>query len=151
MNFAMVGLMGTDGNSDQQNQEMELRQMFLEIDHGYLQSYSPPEPYYVRAKFFVFPSDYVFCNYALLEAMSHGVVPIVSRREGSELIIDDGISGILVEHSEEGLVQGMRRAMDLSDDEWKKFSSAAINKVRRDFSVATWGTILLKYYESFAR
>src|SRR5690606_30158578 len=46
-----------------------------------------PEEYYRRARIFVLPADIIFANYSLLEAMSHGVVPLVGDGEGAERIV----------------------------------------------------------------
>lgn len=148
LSFAIVGFMGADGNEDQQAQEAKLRKLFPPADHDRLALYCSPQSYYSRARFFVFPSDYVFCNNALLEAMSYGVIPIVSRREGTDLIVSDGVDGIIIEHSAEGLLQGMRRALTLTEVERERLSQAAIKKVRDNYSVDTWGAKLLERYES---
>lgn len=56
-----------------------------------------PDSYYKKAKIFLLPSDLVFCNYSLLEAMNYGVVPIVSNADkDSNLIIDNEKDGFIV-------------------------------------------------------
>jgi glycosyltransferase involved in cell wall biosynthesis len=54
-------------------------------------------PHYARAKVYVLPSDLVFCNYALLEAMERGVPPVVSDEKDPDArrIVEDGVSGVV--------------------------------------------------------
>ncbi len=85
ISYAIVGLMGVDGNGDQQDCESSLMKILPNNHYKNLVEYDNPRPYYSRARFFIFPSDYVFCNNALLEAMSYGVVPIISDRDGADL------------------------------------------------------------------
>jgi glycosyltransferase involved in cell wall biosynthesis len=53
-----------------------------------------PLPFYRAHDVFLLPSDLIYCNYALLEAMREGLVPIVSSKDGDyALIVEDGVSG----------------------------------------------------------
>jgi len=54
-----------------------------------------PRLYYENASIFIFPSDYVFCNYSLLESMERGVPAIVADVEDAEKIIKHGVNGYL--------------------------------------------------------
>lgn len=113
--------------------------------------FQPPAPYYVRSRFFVLPAEIVFCNNALLEAMASGVVPLVSAVEGANLIVDDGVNGIIFEHSEAGLKEAMSKALALSDYEWEEMSMAARRKVNHDFSSKTWCARLQRLYSDIAQ
>ena len=53
-----------------------------------------PTPYYRRARFFCLPASIVFGNNALLEAMSFGVVPVVTDAPGVERLLEDGVNGM---------------------------------------------------------
>jgi murein biosynthesis integral membrane protein MurJ len=55
-----------------------------------------PRAYLAGADLFVLPSRYEGLPNALLEAMAHGVPAIATRVSGSEDLIDDGASGLLV-------------------------------------------------------
>ncbi|HEU0301672.1 MAG TPA: glycosyltransferase family 4 protein [Longimicrobium sp.] len=59
---------------------------------------SEVEPWFRRAKVFLFPADHVFCNYALLEAMERGVPPVVSDEKDPDArrIVEHGTSGLVV-------------------------------------------------------
>lgn len=108
--------------------------------------FSDAAPLYRRARFFVLPADYVFCNFALLEAMSHGVVPIVSRVEGADRIVEHGGDGFLVEHSPVGLKRGLAEALAVDQATWNAISGQARKKVQTSFSLDAWGQRLLKEY-----
>jgi len=50
---------------------------------------------YRRADVLVMPSETEGLSFVLLEAMSHGVVPVVSRVSGSEDLVESGVNGDL--------------------------------------------------------
>lgn len=101
-------------------------------------NFSDPYPYFKRSRFFVLAADVVFGNNALLEAMSHGIVPIVTASPGVELIIEDGISGIIAEPNDSGLLVGMSRALELTKEQWSLMSANAIKVVDSDFRPDAW-------------
>jgi glycosyltransferase involved in cell wall biosynthesis len=49
-----------------------------------------------KSKLFVLYSDYEGLSFALLEAMSYGVVPVVSNCEGNTSVITNGVTGYVV-------------------------------------------------------
>ncbi|RYY48737.1 MAG: glycosyltransferase family 1 protein [Chitinophagaceae bacterium] len=109
--------------------------------------YSPtPDLYFQQARFFVLPSDVVFANHALLEAMSFGVVPIVSRTQGADLIVDDEENGFLFEYNEQAFEAAMQKALNLSEETYRKYSLASKEKIRRDFSAEKFRSNLQKLY-----
>jgi glycosyltransferase involved in cell wall biosynthesis len=108
--------------------------------------FSAPQPLYRRARYFVLPSDVIFCNNALLEAMAAGVVPLVSDVEGTERIVEHGVNGLVFPHSPAGLREAMRTALRLSREEYTRMSAAASAKVRTDFSSAAWAARLATEY-----
>lgn len=97
-----------------------------------------PHAYYLKSKFFVLASDVVFLNNSLLEAMSYGLVPLISDVQYSKLIVDDGINGFIFEHTEEGLKNAMKRAITLSEEEYEIMSKNVIKKVKESFSYDVW-------------
>jgi glycosyltransferase involved in cell wall biosynthesis len=52
--------------------------------------------YYQQASIFVFPSDFIFANFSLLEAMEYGLVPVVSNMRDADRIIKHGENGFLL-------------------------------------------------------
>lgn len=93
-----------------------------------------PSDYFRRAKFFILPADVVFANNALLEAMSYGVIPLVSNQPGAELIVEHGKNGFIFQHTYEDFERNIMEAYNLEDDTYSKFSAAARDKIITDFS-----------------
>ena len=52
--------------------------------------------------------------------MSYGMVPLISNVQSSELIVDDGIDGFINDHSKDGLLKAMKKALNLTQTEYKK-------------------------------
>ena len=95
----------------------------------------------ITHRFFVFPADTILANYALLESMSVGLVPIIFPGNGYEKIITDGINGIIA--YDFNLAPALERALNLSDVEYEKMSLAAYQKIKSDFSISEWSSKLL--------
>lgn len=89
-----------------------------------------------RSKIFVFPADIVFCNYALLESMSYGCVPIVADGEGADKIIDPNINGMIccrnIERFKEAILQCLDR------QRWDYLSPKAVETILKRFSIDEW-------------
>lgn len=100
--------------------------------------FGDPMPLMRDARFFVLAADGVFGNNALLEAMTLGVVPIVTQSPGVERVVRDGENGFVALKSESGLIDAMRRAAALDDAAWCHLSGCAIETVRAEFSVSAW-------------
>lgn len=53
-----------------------------------------PRAFYASHDIFLLPANLIFCNYALLEAMRDGMVPVVNNLDGDyQRIVEDGVSG----------------------------------------------------------
>lgn len=116
----------------------------------YLYQFCNPTEFYKKARFFVLPAEKVFCNNALIEAMSYGVVPIVSAVDNADLIVEDGINGILCDHTEQGLQQAMQKALRLKPEEYERMSYNAEKKIREEFSFEQWSKKLMELYSLIA-
>ncbi|MDB5203114.1 MAG: hypothetical protein JWQ27_2523 [Ferruginibacter sp.] len=113
-----------------------------------LAPYSPdPIQYFKQAKFFVLPADVVFANHALLEAMSYGLVPLISDTPGSALIVDDHVNGFLFEHTEAGFQQAMEEAVNMDEKTYLQYAQASREKVMREFSVDKYRDRLAELYK----
>ena len=120
-------------------------------DNLFIEAYNTtPEKFYKRAKFFVLPADIVFANHALLEAMSYGVVPIISDKPGSELIIDNGVNGFIFNHTKNDFESAMINALNVTDEEYYKLSNAAIKKIKTDFSPESYHNGIKELYSLIA-
>lgn len=95
---------------------------------------SNPKDYFRTSRFFVMPAEFVFANNALLEAMSSGVIPLISDQQGSELIVENGISGFIFPHTFAGLEEAMEKAINLNEHALIEMSKAAREKIISDFS-----------------
>ena len=105
-----------------------------------------PEQFYKRSKFFVLPSEVVFANHALLEAMSYGVVPIVSEQPGSSLIIDNGKNGFIFNHNKNDFETAILKAFNLPDEEYNNLSTASSQKIKNEFSEEKYKVAIKEMY-----
>ncbi len=97
-------------------------------------------------------SDYEGLPISLLEAMACGVVPVcLNIRSGIPELIEDGVTGLLVDDREQGFVEAIRR---LNEDPqlWTRLSKAARNHVRVDNSLQTsaqrWVELLHRLHQA---
>lgn len=63
------------------------------------------------SKVFILPADVIYCNYALLEAMSCGCVPVVADGEGARLVVEDGVGGFVRPLSVPAFVDAVESAL----------------------------------------
>ncbi len=91
-----------------------------------------------QARFFVLAAEQVFGNNSLLEAMSHGSVPIVTQSIGVDEIIEDGVNGIIAENTELGLYEAMKKASGIDEFAWNHLSQNAIKTAVSKFTVDKW-------------
>jgi len=108
---------------------------------------SDPFELYKEAKFFVLPAKVIFANNALLEAMSAGVVPVIVNSPGGELIVSDGINGIVSGFSQEEFERAMAKAINMSEADYQSMSEAAMNHIRTHFSSDTYQKKLEELYK----
>ncbi|MEO7316266.1 MAG: glycosyltransferase [Ginsengibacter sp.] len=95
---------------------------------------SDTEHFFKDSRFFVMPAEFIFANNALLEAMSFGVIPLISDQQGSALIVENGISGFIFPHTFEGLEKAMERVLKMEEKDLEEISKAARQKIISDFS-----------------
>ena len=96
----------------------------------------PPEAIvaqYMRAHFFVQLSDYEGLSIALLEAMGHGVVPVVTAIEsGVRQVIDDKENGFLFPV---GRPDAAAQLIKASVEAWPELSERAYRKITEGFTI----------------
>jgi glycosyltransferase involved in cell wall biosynthesis len=79
-------------------------------------------------------SDYEGLPVAVMEAMACGVVPISLRtRSGITELIEDGMTGILVDDRGDAFISAVRR-LAADKDFWQRLSANARNKVMNGYS-----------------
>jgi glycosyltransferase involved in cell wall biosynthesis len=112
-----------------------------------LSDFTPdPAAFYKRAKFFVLPADVVFANNALLEAMSYGVVPLISNQQGSSLIVEDGRDGFIFSHTKAEFEKAMLKALNLTADVYQQMSKAAVEKIKKEYSEEKYSQAICELY-----
>lgn len=84
---------------------------------------------------YVLPSDSEGLGLACLEAMSCGLISIATVCGGTEEIIINGYNGFLVEKSDNGVLNGLTKALNLSTAEWKEMSENAKKSVEEQFNL----------------
>ncbi|MFC1510452.1 glycosyltransferase family 4 protein [Candidatus Omnitrophota bacterium] len=84
---------------------------------------------------FVLPSDSEGLPLACLEAMSCGLLTVVTDCGGPSEIVQDGENGFLVEKSCKGVVDGLKRALSLSREERQKMSHNARKSIVERFNL----------------
>lgn len=80
-------------------------------------------------------SDYEGLPIAILEAMACGVVPVCLRmRSGIPELVDDGVTGLVVENRGDGFIEAIRR---LKNDPalWQRLSDAARRRIEEENSI----------------
>jgi glycosyltransferase involved in cell wall biosynthesis len=106
-----------------------------------------PDPikYYEQASVFVLPADLVFCNFSLLEAMERCVPAVVSDTEGSSLIIENGVDGLIVKQDVKSFAEAI--VFLLSNEEIRKsMGIKAREKIINKFCINKGVEILLQAY-----
>lgn len=82
---------------------------------------------------YVLPSDSEGLPLATLEALSCGLITVVTNTGGLAEIIEDGSNGFLIEKSLKGVLEGLNSALSLSQEERNKISSNAKRSVESNF------------------
>ena len=93
------------------------------------------------------PADIVFANNSLLEAMSCGVVPLISDMPGASMIVEDGKSGFIFKHTQHDFEIVVGKACHLTNEQYSQFSKAAKDKILKDFSPQKYFERLREMYE----
>lgn len=88
------------------------------------------------SKVFILPADVIYCNYALLEAMSCGCVPVVADGEGARLVVEDGEGGFVRPLSVPAFVDAVESA--LQPEMWERYSQNARRKIDEEYSIESW-------------
>ncbi len=89
-----------------------------------------PASYFFDADFYVSASEVEGQSNALIEAMAHGVVPIVVRASGTEDLILESKSGIVVEQATaEGLAAALAQGLELSREDRHRLALGAYHHI----------------------
>lgn len=143
-------ILGLSPLKDRTSLERSFVDRLGKVEGAQVHEFEDPTKWYHRSRFFVLPADIVFANFALLEAMSYGVVPIVTAVEGTEEIVIADANGIVVPLSPEGLKEGVAQALAMSEADWLRLSAAARETIETRFSLDAWGRQLLEHYAALS-
>ncbi len=99
--------------------------------------------------YFLLPSDSEGMSNALLEAMAHGTVPIITPVSGAADLVDTGRSGFIVpDNQPDTLEAAIETALSLGAEEWTQFSAAAREKILQNFGI---DKIAADYLDCYSR
>jgi glycosyltransferase involved in cell wall biosynthesis len=88
------------------------------------------ERIYGGAAFMILPSESEGMSNTLLEAMGHGVAPIITGVSGAGDVVEDGRNGLLLsDNSPASILKGLKRAQSLDEGEWRVMSALARERV----------------------
>lgn len=142
LNNVMAGFLSKTSYQKEQAYVQNNKPANLQI----LEYVTNPSELYLNAKFFVLPAKIVFANNALLEAMSYGVVPIVTKAPGVDLIIKNGVNGFVSDFDEASFEVVMKKALSMDEDQYEQMSRSAKNHVMNKFSPEIYKERLTELY-----
>ena len=86
-----------------------------------------------ESRYFLQMSDYEGMSFSLLEAMSFGLVPIVSDNDGNRGVVEHDVNGIIIEINGRSIAQTIK-VLEQDDDRYRRLSQEAIATVRTKFN-----------------
>jgi glycosyltransferase involved in cell wall biosynthesis len=101
-----------------------------------------PYDYHIRSKVFVLPASYIFLNYSMLESMSCGTVPVVTKGDGWDKIITEE-NGFVSEFDHKQLAEQIASA--LIKENWENKSCKARETVINNYDIIKWGKKILTF------
>lgn len=95
---------------------------------------SQPEAHYRAADVFLLPANLIYCNYALLEAMSHGLVPLVNSADSDHgRIVDHGQNGFGLPLDATAWADAIESLVQ-DQDKAARMSAAARHRIEQNYS-----------------
>jgi glycosyltransferase involved in cell wall biosynthesis len=99
--------------------------------------------------YFLLPSDSEGMSNALLEAMAHGVVPIITPVSGAADLVDTGRSGFIVaDNRPDTLEAAIETALGQSAEQWQALSTATRDTILSRFSIDEVARAYIDLYRS---
>lgn len=105
---------------------------------------SKPEVFCQMSDIFILPSDYEGMSGAMLEAMSSGLITVVTRTSGVEEVIEDGENGFIADFSEESIAEAMGKAVGMTPREKKRMAQSARRRIVEHFDIEKNDTLTLQ-------
>ena len=141
----LLGVTIAEKNNSIYNEQLNLLNQIP--DNIKVIEYSNPYSYYNISKYFILPTNLIFLNNALLEAMSFGVVPIISKAEGANLIIENNVDGFISDFSKEDYINYMINASKQSEQAYNIMSINSNRKTKNNFSPQFYEKELMLLYK----
>ena len=101
-------------------------------------------PYLWAADAFVAPSHYEAFSLGLLEAAAAGLPLVVTRISGSDELVEEGVNGIFVERTAEGVKRGLERFVALGlkrREKMRRAARASVEPLRPERFIAEWAAL----------
>ncbi|MBN2569757.1 MAG: glycosyltransferase family 4 protein [Deltaproteobacteria bacterium] len=141
----IVGMSSSVSSPATRRKEEKLRQMIKGCNvpvelHSWT---NDPAAFFREANVFLLPSDIVYVNYALLEAMGRGLPVIVQNAEGVEQLVESGLEGYVEEKDVDAWEKAMTKLAESSE------LRAAMGKAARERIIASFS--YERYVERYAR
>ena len=95
-------------------------------------------------------SDYEGLSFSLLEAMSLGLVPIVSGNEGNRQVVEHEVNGMITAIDGSSIAQAIQ-AIEQSETMYEQLSKKAIECVKKNFNGKANRLRILDLLESSTR
>ena len=109
-------------------------------------NFSDDRSYIYNSKYFIIFANRIFGNNSLLESMSVGTVPIISKVSDTGDIIHENLNGFIVENNILK-ISSLLEKINLKDDYfWHKLSNECKNKIKREYNVDKWVTYADKLF-----
>lgn len=148
--FVVVGFSG--GYMTIYNTNIEEEKFIKRLKESNLESYfelhefsNRTFEYYKNASIFILPADIVFCNHSLLESMAYQNVPITQKVEGADLIVEDGVSGYLIENDPTEYADRIEYLLN-NKDVLKHMGENARERICAEFDSNKQAKIITEYY-----
>lgn len=84
---------------------------------------------------FVLPSENEGLSNAMMEAMATGLICVVTQTPGAAEVIDEGRTGFIIERTEEGVRQGLLKALSLSAEGRAEMGTRAREAIAARFDI----------------
>ncbi|AUD64577.1 hypothetical protein BK011_02365 [Tenericutes bacterium MZ-XQ] len=101
--------------------------------------------YFLDASIFILPTDMVFVNHSLIEAMAYQNVPIIQKSNGGNLIIENEISGFMVEMDHMKYADKIEYLLK-NKDVLREMGLNARKKILADFDSSKQAEKILEFY-----
>jgi glycosyltransferase involved in cell wall biosynthesis len=114
---------------------LELHAQQLNAQVHFTGNLSPEEvkKHLKKSKYFLQMSDYEGLSFSLLEAMSLGLVPIVSGNEGNRQVVEHEVNGMITAIDGLSIVQAIQE-IEQSGTMYEQLSKEAIERVKSEFN-----------------